>query len=89
MSLWGTSVQLAWTRQVLLQRASSLFAAEEGYLDDVDADKVTDFEAALHQYMESEQKELVDKINDTGDYSDEIKSGLHSALKEFKETHTW
>merc|ERR1711977_111873 len=67
--------------------ASSLFAAEEGYLDDVDADKVTDFEAALHQYMESEQKELVDKINDTGDYSDEIKSGLHSALKEFKETH--
>jgi len=69
--------------------ASSLFAAEEGYLNDVDADKVVDFEAALHQYMESELKDLVDKINDTGAYDDEIKSALHTALKEFKETHTW
>ncbi|MES1954017.1 F0F1 ATP synthase subunit alpha [Salinisphaera hydrothermalis] len=69
--------------------ASSLFAAEQGYLDDVDADKVQDFEAALHQYMSSEQKALVDQINETGDYSDEIKDGLHSALKSFKESHTW
>ena len=69
--------------------ASSLFAAEKGYLDDVDADKVVDFESSLHQYMESEQKGLVDKINETGDFSDEIQSELHAAMKEFKETHTW
>ena len=69
--------------------ASSLFAAEKGYLDDVEAAKVIDFEAALHQYMQSEQKELIDQINETGDYGDDIESSLHAALKKFKETHTW
>ncbi|MAA76266.1 MAG: F0F1 ATP synthase subunit alpha [Salinisphaeraceae bacterium] len=69
--------------------AVSLFSAEEGFLDDVETEKVVDFEAALHQYMESDQKALMDKINKSGDYSDEIKSELTAALKEFKETHTW
>ena len=69
--------------------ASSLFAADKGYLDDVAADKVTDFEAALHQYMRSEQAELVDTINNTGDFSDEIQNGLHEAMKAFKKNHTW
>ena len=69
--------------------ASSLFAADKGYLDDVDANKVTDFEAALHQYMTSEQSELVDKINSTGDFSDEIQDGLHEAMKAFKKNRTW
>ena len=69
--------------------ASSLFAADKGYLDDVEANKVTDFEAALHQYMTSEQAELVDKINTTGDFSDEIQDGLHEAMKAFKKNRTW
>ena len=69
--------------------AASLFAADKGYLDDVDVDKVVDFEASLHQFLESEKKALVDKINDTGDYGDDIQEGLHAAMKEFKETHTW
>jgi F-type H+-transporting ATPase subunit alpha len=69
--------------------AVSLFAADQGYLEDVETEKVVDFEAALHQYMESEQKALVDRVNESGDYDDEIQSALHAALKEFKETHTW
>ncbi|RJS93332.1 F0F1 ATP synthase subunit alpha [Salinisphaera sp. Q1T1-3] len=69
--------------------AASLFAADQGYLDDVETGKVQAFESGLHQYMEAEQSELVAKINETGDYSDEIKQGLHAALKQFKESHTW
>ena len=69
--------------------AVSLYAAEKGFLEDVDTSKIVDFETALHQYMESEQQKLLDTINETGDYSDEIQSGLTAALKEFKETHTW
>src|SRR5690625_3975873 len=69
--------------------AVSLFSADQGYLDDVETEKVRDFEKALHQYMLSEQSALVDQINESGDYSDEIKEGLHSALKSFKESHTW
>ena len=67
----------------------SLFAANEGYLDDVETSKVVDFEAALHAYMKSNQKALLDKINDEADYNDEIKQALDEALKAFKANSTW
>ncbi|MES9968013.1 MAG: F0F1 ATP synthase subunit alpha, partial [Sedimenticola sp.] len=69
--------------------ATSLFAANEGYLDDIDASKVVDFEAALLGYMNSSQKSLMDRINETADYNDEIANALHDALKDFKANHTW
>ncbi|MEA3303064.1 MAG: F0F1 ATP synthase subunit alpha [Pseudomonadota bacterium] len=71
------------------EMAASLFAANEGYLDDVDSDKVVDFEHALIGYLKAEQKELMDKINSEADYNDEIENALHDALKAFKENHTW
>jgi F-type H+-transporting ATPase subunit alpha len=39
--------------------------------------------------MKSEQAALMDKINATGDYNDEIQAALREALKTFKATHTW
>jgi len=69
--------------------ATSLFAANEGYLDDVDPDKVRDFEDALHAYMKSSQAELIDTINETGDYNDDIKGKLAAALDDFKANHAW
>jgi F-type H+-transporting ATPase subunit alpha len=69
--------------------AVSLFAANEGYLDDVDANKVVDFEDSLQGYMKSSQKDLMDKINESGDYNAEIEQALHDALKDFKANHTW
>ena len=73
----------------IAEMAVSLFAANEGYLDDVATAKVVDFEAALHGYMRSSKKALLDQINESGDYNDEIKNALDSALKEFKANHTW
>jgi F-type H+/Na+-transporting ATPase subunit alpha len=67
----------------------SLYAANEGFLDDVDVSKVLDFERALHEYMRSEHAELLDKINQTGDYNDEIQQGLKQGLEQFKATQSW
>ena len=69
--------------------AVSLFAAERGYLDDVELEKIGDFEAALHVFMNTAQKGLIDKINESGDYSDEIEAGLKAAMDEFKASHSW
>ncbi|MDT0634863.1 F0F1 ATP synthase subunit alpha [Spectribacter hydrogenooxidans] len=69
--------------------AVSLFAAEKGFLEDVVTEKVVDFETALHTYMQSEQQALLDKIDETGDYTDEIQSELHAAVTSFKSSHTW
>ncbi len=73
----------------IAQMAISLFAANEGYLDDVPANKIVDFEAALHSYMGSSQKELSEQINASADYNDDIAKSLHDAIKDFKANHTW
>ena len=67
----------------------SLFAANEGFLEDIDLNKVLDFESALLAYMNSEHGELLSKINETGDYDDEIESSFRGALEKFKSTQTW
>lgn len=69
--------------------AFSLYAANEGFLDDVDAKKIVDFEAAMLSYLRSSQKELLDKINEKGDFNDEIAGAMKKALETFKSTNTW
>ena len=69
--------------------AVSLFAAEKGYLNDVEFNKIVDFEAALLTYVNGEHAELMAKINESGNYDKEIESGLAEALDTFKSTQTW
>ncbi|MFK5985152.1 MAG: F0F1 ATP synthase subunit alpha [Pseudomonadota bacterium] len=71
------------------QLAVSLFAANEGYLDDIEPNKVTDFEAALQDYMSNNEKELMDKINESGNYNSEIEDAFNKAIESFKATSTW
>ena len=71
------------------EMAVSLFAAEEGYLDDVDLNKIVDFEHAMHTWMRSSHGELLDKINNSGDYNDEIIAGLKAGVEDFKANGTW
>jgi F-type H+/Na+-transporting ATPase subunit alpha len=63
----------------------SLYAVNEGWLDKVDVAKITDFEAALLDYAHANHQSLLDKINETGDYSDEIQAGLKKVCEEFAE----
>ena len=71
------------------EMAISLFAANEGYLDDVPVTKVVAFESALHGYVAASHGELMDKVNSTGDWNDELEAAFHAALKAFKETGSW
>lgn len=67
----------------------SLFAVEHGFIDDIELEKVGDFEAALHDYMRSEQAALMDKIGAAGHYDDDIEQGIRAAVEKFKAEHTW
>ncbi len=73
----------------IAEMAVSLFAANEGFVDDVEVDKVGDFEAALLSYMRSHHADLMDKINQSGNYDDEIATGLREAIESFKTTGSW
>ena len=69
--------------------ALSLFAANEGYMDDVEVNKVVDFESAMQSFVKSEHGDILDKMTETPEYSEEIQQGLHAALKAFKEKGSW
>ena len=71
------------------EMATSLYAANEGYIDDVEVNKVVDFEAALLSYMNSSQAALISKINDSGDWNDEIEAELKAAIEDFKANHAF
>jgi len=43
----------------------------------------------LNGYMRSSQKALLDQINESGDYNDDIKSALDKSLQDFKANNTW
>ena len=73
----------------IAEMAVSLYAANEGYLDDVDAEKVVDFEAGLLASFRDNHQKLIDNINTSGDYSEKIEAGLKKAVEEFKETGTY
>ena len=64
----------------IAQLAVSLYAANNGFIDDVEPKKVTDFEAALQDYMSANASELMDKINETGDFNDDLMNSVNNEL---------
>ena len=71
------------------EMAISLFAADQGYLDDIELAKIVDFEHALHAYMRSSAADLLNSINESGDYNDDVAAGLRKAVEDFKANGTW
>ena len=66
------------------QMGFSLYAAEKGYLDDVPVSKIIDFEVGLHQFLAIQNKPLLDKINEKGDFNDDIEAAMKAAIVAFK-----
>jgi len=71
------------------EMGTSLFSATEGYLEDVDVNKVLDFERALISYMRAEHADFMNEIDQTGAYNDDIVATLKSAIEKFKATQTY
>ncbi|MCP3849169.1 MAG: F0F1 ATP synthase subunit alpha [Gammaproteobacteria bacterium] len=81
--------QTQYSPYSVAQMAISLFAANKGYLDDVDVSKIVDFEHALQDHMKSKAQDLMNQINEKGDYNDDIEKLMHEAIKNFKSNSSW
>ena len=66
-----------------------VFAADKGFLKEIAVEKIGDFETALLSYMSSEHKDLMDAINVSGDYNDDIEATFDKAMKKFILTQSW
>jgi F-type H+-transporting ATPase subunit alpha len=66
-----------------------LYAANDGFLEDVETSKIGSFETALLSYMNSEHTDLMADINKTGNFNGEIEATFKAAIEKFKATQTW
>ena len=81
--------QKQYSPMSVAQQSLVLFAAEKGYLADVELSKIVDFEAALLSYANTQHAELMAEINAKADYNDAIVGKLTALLDDFKATQTW
>lgn len=81
--------QKQYAPQSIAQMAVVLYAANEGYLKDVEVEKIQSFEAALLSYMASQHGALMNDIVATGKWDDNVEATFKSAIETFKATQTW
>jgi len=73
----------------IAQMALSIYAVNEGYLDDVPMGKILPFEEGLHAHMANSYGELQSKIVATGAWDKEIEAQFKQLVSEFKTTGSW
>ncbi len=67
------------------KQTAVIWAASNGYADDVPVGDIRKFEASLLQFLESSQGTLLATMRDSGKIDAAAKEQLHAALKEFKD----
>jgi F-type H+-transporting ATPase subunit alpha len=70
------------------QQVAILWVVTNGYLDDVPAARVRDFEARFYSFLEAERPEVLASLADKSALDDDIAASLRSATEAFKETFT-
>ncbi|RKP58485.1 F0F1 ATP synthase subunit alpha [Pararobbsia silviterrae] len=66
--------------------AVSLFAANNGYLDDLEVNKVLDFEKGLRDVLKSKHADLIGRIEDKKELTKEDEPLLAAAIGDFKKS---
>jgi len=81
--------QKQYSPQSIAEMGMVLYAANEGYLNDIEVSKLGDFESALLSYMHAEHGDFMQSLVGSGDFNDEIEATFKSAIEAFKSTQTW
>ena len=67
-------------------QVSIFYAANQGSLDDVEIEKISEFETGWYDFISANIPDVMKEIHDKGELSDEIKKKLDEALKTYKGT---
>ena len=70
----------------LEQQVSIIYAAINGFMDEVPVAGVAEFEIGFHKFMQTNHPEVVEKIAETKDLGDDAVEGLRKAIDEYKQT---
>src|SRR5690554_6792484 len=64
--------------------AVTLFAVNNGYLDDLEVEQILPFEKALKDFLKSKHDDMIQRIEDTKELSKDDEASLVAAIQEFK-----
>ena len=81
--------QLQYSPMSVAQMAVTLYAVNEGFFDKVEIEKIGAFEKALHAHMDGTNSELMKKLNETGDWNDELAAEMTKGVSDFVATGAW
>lgn len=73
---------------VVEEQVVVLYALTNGSMDDVDVDKILQWEMEMRKYMRSSHKNILESVKKEGSLSKELTKELEKAINDFKETYT-
>ena len=76
--------QKQYAPMTVADMAVSLYAANEGFLDDVEVNKVVAFEEAMLAHIRSNNQGMLDDINANPEYNDDVADKIKAAIEDFK-----
>ena len=68
------------------KQVAIIYAASQGYLDDVELESVKEFEVGLLEHFETKHKDCLKELKKSGDISDDLGSKMNKAIEEFKKS---
>jgi F-type H+-transporting ATPase subunit alpha len=77
----GQYVPMSMAEQIIV-----LYAGTQGFLDDIDVEKVQEFEQGLLSYIKSQKQDIIDEIADKKALDEALKEKLNGAIETFKST---
>ncbi|KAJ1647794.1 Alpha subunit of the F1 sector of mitochondrial F1F0 ATP synthase [Dispira simplex] len=78
--------QAQYSPQPVENQVAIVFAGVNGFLDKIDVNRVVEFESALIPYLQSNHKDVLDKIRIEGKISDELDKKLREIIGDFVKT---
>jgi F-type H+-transporting ATPase subunit alpha len=66
------------------EMALSLYAVNEGYIDDVPVEKIVEFETEMHAFARQSHKAALDAINAKPEYNDDVVASLKKIVEGYK-----
>lgn len=66
------------------KQVAIIFAAGKGLLDDIEINKVREFESAVLDHLESSHSDIFSSIKESGEVSDDVAKKLEKGISDFK-----
>ena len=69
------------------QQVAILYAAINGYLDDIEVEEINKFESEFHKYLTASGKAVLDQIKKAKDLDEKTEKQLKKVIEDFKKQY--